>query len=156
MTLASFTHGARHGIEVMVVPSLRISVGAWAPHPARPWQHEPPFWTYSCAPSLAVPRPGGSSLPSGLIEMSQARISSAVGVRPTPNVGDCADPTWHIPRSITSGRSLGERIVHAPIARDLPWLNSIVIAWDPEFLIERLVPVFGGLRSRRLHRAQFV
>ena len=31
MTLLSFTHGARHGIELLVVPSLRINVGAWAP-----------------------------------------------------------------------------------------------------------------------------
>src|SRR5437016_9829396 len=68
---------------------------------------------YSCAPSLAVPRPDGSSCPVGLIEISQARISSAVGDRPTPYVGDCADPIWHIPRKII-GRSLRKAIQHAP------------------------------------------
>ena len=38
----------------------------------------------SCAPSVAVPLPGGSSSPVGPIEMSIWRSSSSVGVRPTP------------------------------------------------------------------------
>src|SRR5438093_410936 len=156
MTLVSSTHGARQGIDLLVVPSLLINVGAWAPDPARPWQVAHPCWTKRCAPSLAVPCPGGSSLPSGLIEISQARISSGVGVRPTPNVGDCAEPSWHIARIATSGRTLRKRIVHTPIARDLPRLNGIVRARDPEFVVQRLVPVFGGLGSRRLKRTQFV
>src|SRR5216683_5571271 len=105
MTLLSFTHGERHENELLVVPSLRMSVGAWLPDPVRPWQPAHPFCTWSGAPSLAVPRPGGSSFPVGLSEMSQARTSSAVGVRPTPYVGDWAAPTWHRPTMIT-GTSL--------------------------------------------------
>src|ERR1700730_12044148 len=156
MTLLLFTQGATHGIELLVVPSLRINVGAWAPDPVRPWQPAHPFWTKSCAPSLAVPCPGGSSFPSGLIEISQAWISSAVGVRPTPKLGDCADPRWHSPRIIASKRSLRKPIVHAPIASHLPRLNGIVGAWDAEFVVQRLVPVLGGLGSRRLNGAQVV
>src|SRR5438094_807731 len=109
---------------------------------------------YSCAPSFAVPRPGGSSFPVGLIEISHARISSAVGDRPTPYVGDWADPIWHIP-SIISGRSLRKPIQHAPVARDLPRLHRVVVAAYPRFF-RRVVPVRRDLGARRLHRAQFI
>ena len=89
MTLLSFTHGTRQGIALFVGPSLRINVGAWLPDPVRPWQPAHPFWMYRSAPSLAVPFPGGSSFPVGLIEISQARISSSPGARPT---GQCGRP----------------------------------------------------------------
>jgi hypothetical protein len=36
MTLLSFTHGARHGTVLFVVPSLLIKVGAFAPDPLLP------------------------------------------------------------------------------------------------------------------------
>src|SRR4051812_19267540 len=92
MTFESFTHGERHGIVDFIVPSLFINVGALPPDPVRPWHPAQPFRTYRSAPSLAVPCPGGSSFPVGLMEMSQVRVSSAVGALPTPYVGDCAHP----------------------------------------------------------------
>src|SRR6516225_9141402 len=72
-------------------PFFDCNSGAIPPRPAGPWQAMHPFCSKTCAPSLAVPRPGGSSSPVGPIEISMRRISSAVGVRPTPYVGDCAN-----------------------------------------------------------------
>ena len=108
--------------------------GSGAPFRCRPvaCRAVPPFCTKSCAPSLAVPRPSGSSSPVGLMEISQARISSSLGVLPTPYVGDCAHPMWQTPRIIPSRKSLRKRIVNAPIARDPPCLNAIVPSRDPE------------------------
>src|ERR1700730_17161672 len=88
------------------------------------------------------------------MEISQARISSGVGVRPTPYGDDCASATP--PCSNTNGRSLRNRIVNTPIARDPPRLNGIVVAWHVEFRIERHVEELRNLRSRRLNLAQFV
>src|SRR5262245_60199252 len=88
------------------------------------------------------------------MEMSHARISSAVGVRPTPYRGDCASAAP--PMSITNPRTLSMPIGHAPVARDFPGLNGVVQPRHAERFIERLVPVLGDLFSRRLHRTQFV
>src|SRR5215831_7681324 len=85
------------------------------------------------------------------MEISHARISSAVGVRPTPYDGDCASAT--LPRSNTNVRSLSNRIVNAPIARDPPRLNGIVVAWS---IALPYVEELGDLGSRRLNLAQFV
>src|ERR1019366_1835609 len=90
ITLESFTQGTRHGYGDFVLPSLLIRVGAGPPEPVRPWHIVHCFSTKTFAPSAAVPWPGGSSFPSGPIEMSHLRISSAVGVRPTLYLGDCA------------------------------------------------------------------
>src|SRR5262249_22626396 len=106
------------------------------------------------APSFADPCPCGSSVPVGLIEISQARISSGVGVRPTPYGGDCASAMP--PSSNTNDRTLSDRIVNAPIARDSPRLNGIVVAWHVERPIRRRVEELGDLGSCRLHLAQFV
>src|SRR5262245_17764368 len=122
--------------------------------PAAPWQPPQPFCLYSGAPSLAVPCPAGSSLPVGLIEMSQARTSSADGVRPMPYVGPCAEPTWHSPSS-TSGSNLRESIGHAPVTRDLPRLNRVVVAAHA-FTARSIVEELAGLLAGRLHRAEFV
>src|SRR5205809_1170993 len=62
--------------------SLLFRIGAAPPMPLAPWHPAHPFERYARAPSLALPFPGGSSTPVGPIEMSRARISSAVGVRP--------------------------------------------------------------------------
>src|SRR5262249_24148702 len=88
------------------------------------------------------------------MEISQARISAGVGVCPTPYGGDCASAT--LPRSNTNDRSLSNRIVNAPIARDLPRLNGIVVAWHVERRIRRRVEVLGHLRSRRLNLTYFI
>src|SRR5262245_64000303 len=109
------------------------------PIPFGPWHPAHPFARYSRSPSLAVPRPGGSSAPVGPMEISHARISSAVGVRPTPYVGPCASAVTPIRH--TNGRTLSMPIVHAPIAGDSPRLNAVV---QPRHSISRLqrdVPV---------------
>src|SRR6516225_6661921 len=98
-------------------PFFDCNSGAIPPRPAGPWQAMHPFCSKTCAPSLAVPRPGGSSSPVGPIEISMRRISSAVGVRPTPYVGDCANAG--LPRSSRIVTSLSEPIGHAPVLGDL-------------------------------------
>src|SRR5262249_46417282 len=89
------------------------------------------------------------------MEISQARISSGVGVRPTPYGGDCASATP--PASKTTERTLSNRIVNASIARDPPRLNGIVVAWHVErVIVLRHVEELGDLRSRRLNLTDFV
>src|SRR5688500_1186824 len=88
------------------------------------------------------------------MEISHARISSALGVRPTRYVGDCA--IAETPMSNTNGRTLSEPIVHAPIAGDPPRLNAVVQPRHSEGRIDRHVPEPGDLGSRRLNLAQFV
>src|SRR5262245_13096873 len=113
-----------------------------------------PFCSKTCAPSLAVPRPGGSSSPVGPIEISMRRISSAVGVRPTPYVGDCANaglpknPTLVSSRIVTN---LSEPIGHAPVLGDLPGHNAIVEPGHSVVSLRRHVPPRGDLLSQRLH-----
>src|SRR5687768_17637224 len=85
------------------------------------------------------------------MEMSHARISSAVGVRPTPYVGDCASA--QTPMSDTNNSALSVPIGHAPIARDSPRLNSVVQPRHAVLGSQRHLPVRGDLRSRRLHLA---
>src|SRR5712675_2188668 len=134
-------------------PFFDCNSGAIPPRPAAPWQAVHAFCSKTSAPSLAVPRPGGSSSPSALIEISMRRISSAVGVRPTPYVGDCADAG--LPRSPTlvSSRiatSLSEPIGHAPVLGDLPGHDAVVQPRHPVISLKRHVPVLGDLLSRRL------
>src|SRR5688572_7338670 len=88
------------------------------------------------------------------MEISQARISSALGVRPTPYVGDCASA--ETPMSNTNGRTLSMLIVHAPIAGDPPRLNGVVQPRHSVRGIQGHVPELGDLGSRRLNLAQFV
>src|SRR5262245_32221494 len=88
------------------------------------------------------------------MEMSHARISSAVGVRPTPYRADWASAT--APMSNTKVKILSVAIGHAPVARDFPRLNGVVQAGHAECFIERLVPVLGDLCARRLHLADLV
>jgi hypothetical protein len=99
-----------------------LNAGAGPPMPVSPWQLTHPACSKTSAPSLAVPRPGGSSAPVGLIEISRRRISSAVGVRPTPYEGeDCANAGLpNSTRSGTNATSLSEPIGHAPVLGDLP------------------------------------
>src|SRR5687768_1150390 len=117
-----------------------------------PWHDAQPFVRYSCAPSLTVPRPSGSSSPVGPMEISQARISSAVGVRPTPN--DCAITV--APISSANAKTLSKAIGDAPIAGDLPRLDAVVETRHAERRIEGPVPVLRDLGARRLHLADFV
>src|SRR5262249_1026624 len=88
------------------------------------------------------------------MEMSHARTSSGVGVRPTPYRADWASAAALM--SNTNVKILSMAIGHAPIARDLPRLNGVVQSGHAEGLIERLVPVLGDLFSRRLHLTDFV
>src|ERR1700752_2552309 len=147
------------------MPFMTISVGALPPSPFRPWHWTHPLSMKRSRPSFAVPCPGGSSWPSGLMAMSHARTSSGVGARPRWYVGDCALSV--APRISTkansggrvlldpadlSGRGLDEiRIVHAPIGPDLPHLDRVVGAPDRELRGQRLVPEPGDLGSSRLH-----
>src|SRR5579871_5662206 len=120
-----------------------MSVGAWPPeYPLAPWHPAHPLRTYSAAPSFAVPRPGGSSLPVGLIEISHARSSSAVGAFPTPYVGDCVQAAAQIPKAAGRVNSLRQPIVHAPVTGDSPRLHRIVGALNAQVAVQRLVPVF--------------
>src|SRR5688500_9633657 len=86
--------------------------------------------------------------------ISHARISSAVGVRPTPYVGDCASA--HTPMSDTNNSTLSVAIGHAPIARDPPRLNGVVEPWHAVLGSQRHLPVRGDLRARRLHLADLI
>src|SRR6202521_5662627 len=156
MTFESFTQGVRQGYGDLDLPSLFIKVGDGPPEPVSPWHPKQALRTKSPAPSTAVPRPGGSSFPSGPIEMSNARISSAVGVLPTPYAGDCALLIWLSPRIITSRRSLRESIVNAPIAGHPPRKNTIVQASYLEIAVVWLIPVFRDFGSRGLHGAQLL
>src|SRR5580704_13762630 len=138
------------------------NAGASRPMPASPWQATHPFSSKSPAPSLAVPRPAGSSSPVGAIEISKARISSAVGVRPMPYVDD----DWanaELPRSAGLPRnaalptssaiaaSLSEPIGHAPVLGDFPGHHAVVQPGYSVIPLKRYVPVLGDLLSRRLH-----
>src|SRR5215831_17723579 len=139
------------------VGSLLFRIGAAPPVPLAPWHPAHPFERYVSAPSLALPFPGGSSSPVGLIEMSRARISSAGGVRPMPYVSPCANTGKLISSNENAtGRTLREAIGHAPILRDLPWLHRVVEPRHAESLIEGLVPVLGDLLARRLRLAELV
>src|ERR1700682_4448397 len=136
-------------------PVFDFSAGASPPMPASPWQPTHPFSSKSTAPSLAVPCPGGSSSPVGPMEISKARISSAVGARPTPYVGDdCANAG--LPRSSTIATSLSEPIGHAPIRGDFPRHNAVVEPRHSVISIKRHVPVLGDLLSHRLHLPDLV
>src|SRR5262245_60053094 len=77
------------------------------------------------------------------------RISSAVGVRPTPYVGDCANAG--LPRSSRIVTSLSEPIGHAPVLRDLPGHNAVVEPAHSVISLHRHVPPLGDLLSQRLH-----
>src|SRR4030095_4563178 len=121
-----------------------------------PWHPAQPFERYSCAPSLTVPFPSGSSSPVGPMEISQALISSAVGVRPTPNVPDCCASTVALHISNATAKTLSEAIGDAPVAGDLPRLNAVVETLHAEGLVVGLIPVFRDLFSRRLNLADFV
>jgi hypothetical protein len=76
-------HGSRHGVELFTGVAGLINIGARPPEPFSPW-HIEHFWAKIAAPSFAVPFPGGRFFPSGLMVISSARISSGVGVFPTP------------------------------------------------------------------------
>src|SRR5262249_50724445 len=135
-----------------------FSISTRAPAPLCRLRHDSrrhPFCSKSSAPSLTVPRPGGSSSPVGPIEISKARISSAVGVRPTPYVGeDCANAG--LPRSSTITASLSEPIRHTPVLVDPPGHNAVVQPRHSVISIKRHVPVLGDLLSRRLHLPDLV
>src|SRR5215470_8670098 len=135
-------------------PFFDFNAGAGPPMPASPWQTKHPFSLKTSAPSLAVPRPGGSSSPVGPIEISKARISSVVGVRPTPYVGDCANAG--LPRSSTIATSLSEPIGHAPVLGDPPRHDAVVQPRHSVISFKRHVPVLGDLLSRRLHLPDLV
>src|SRR6267142_1504362 len=118
------------------------------PAPSGPWQATHPFCSKTFAPSLTVPRPAGSSYPVGPIEISKARTSAAVGVRPTPYLGDCANA--ELPRSSIIVTNLSEPIGQAPVLGDLPRHDAVVQPRHSVISLKRYVPVLGDLLSRRL------
>src|SRR6266576_3298220 len=122
-------------------PFFDCNAGASPPRPAAPWQAMHPFCSKTFAPSLAVPRPAGSSSPVGPMEISMRRISSAVGVRPTPYVGDCANAG--LPRSSRIVTSLSEPIGYAPILGDLPRHNAVIEPRHPVISLYRHVMELG-------------
>src|SRR6266566_6847947 len=136
-------------------PFFDCSAGAGPPPmPALPWQATHVFRSKSTAPSLAVPRPGGSSSPVGPIEISKVRSSSAVVARPTPYVADCANAG--LARSNAIVTSLSEPIGHTPVPGDPPRHYAVVQTGHSVISIERHVPVLGDLLSRRLHLPDLV
>src|SRR6266850_2178738 len=135
-------------------PFFDCNSGAGPPKPAAPWQATHAFCSKTCAPSLAVPRPGGSSSPAAPIEISMRRISSAVGVRPTPYVGDCANAG--LPRSSRIVTSLSEPIGHLPVLGDLPGHDAVVEPRYSVISLDRHVPPLGDLLSQRLHLPDLV
>src|SRR5687767_11238155 len=88
--------------------------------------------------------------------MSKARISSEVGVRPTPNVGPCASAV--VPISTTTNDSALHVVAigDAPIAGDVPRLNGVVETGHAERRVGRLVEMRRDLGARSLHRTELV
>src|SRR4029077_7931070 len=131
------------------------------PSPFFPW-HTAHFLAKISAPSVAVPRPGGSSFPSGPTMKSKILISS--WVRGVPRlVRDCASPATGAARIITGTSKLREHlrkhgIVYAPIAIHPPGLNGIDVNGAAGFLLSHVgdAPVFIQLRQCRLNFTAFI
>src|ERR1700722_16275350 len=89
--------------------------------------------------------------------ISSARISSGVGVFPTPYVGDWADAGPHAHKISAACRALN-RIVHAPIARYPPRLNRVVRPLNAVSLVmvRWYLEKRGQFRARRLHLPKFI
>src|SRR5262245_62048298 len=133
-------------------PFFDCNPGAIPPRPAGPWQAMHPFSSKTCAPSLAVPRPGGSSSPVGPIEISMRRSSSAVGVRPTPYVGDCAIaglPT-RLPSSSGIATILGEAIADTSVPGHFPGHDAVDQPGHPVVPLDGHFPPPGDLLAQRL------
>src|SRR5262245_38566570 len=87
------------------------------------------------------------------------RISSAVGVRPKPKVGDCANAGLATSgTTVTSpiAASLGEPIGHLPVARDPPRHDAVVEPGHPVIPLLRHVPPPGDLLAQWLHLPDLV
>src|SRR6185295_2001102 len=137
-------------------PTLLFRLGELPSTPVAPWHPAHPFARYASAPSLTVPRPGGSSSPVGPMEISHARISSALGVRPTPYVGPCASAEPPMSNANAIGSTLRVPIGHAPVRGDPPGLHAVVQPRHAECFVEGLVPELGDLFARRLHLTDLV
>src|SRR6185295_12213214 len=137
-------------------PTLLFRLGELPSTPVAPWHPAHPFARYASAPSLTVPRPGGSSSPVGPMEISHARISSALGVRPTPYVGPCASAEPLMSTANAIGSNLRVPIGHAPVPGDPPGLHAVVQPRHAECFIEGLVPELGDLFARRLNLTDLV
>src|SRR3982074_3866238 len=92
------------------------------------------------------------------MEISNARISSAVGVRPTPYVGPCDSAETPISKANANAmrKTLRVPIGHAPVLGDPPRLNAVVQPRHAECFIKGLVPELGDLCARRLRLADLV
>src|SRR5262245_48346594 len=90
--------------------------------------------------------------------ISSARMSSAVGVRPTPSVGPCASAETPISRANANAMETTLRVPigHAPVPGDPPGLNAVVQSRHAECFIEGLVPELGDLCARRLNLTDLV
>src|SRR5215470_19043884 len=80
------------------------------------------------------------------------RSSSAVGVRPTPYVGDCAIAglARRLPSSSGIATILGEAIGNASVPGDLPGHDAVVEPGHPVVPLEGYFPPIGDLLSHRL------
>src|SRR5471032_626384 len=105
----------------------KLGADVTPPAPSGPWQTTQFFWVKSTLPSAAVPWPGGSPAPVGLIVISWAS-SAALGACPTPYV--CANAALARGRKI--GTILSESIGHTSVAGDFPGHNGVVILKRPE------------------------
>src|SRR5690349_11578322 len=115
------------GWGVLIVPWPPSRRGAsWLPSAVGPW-HAAHFFAKISAPCLAVPLPGGSSFPSGPIAMSQAWISSLVGLRPMLYDGACAHAAVEAASAIMGTNELDRHIANAPVAVHFPGVNSVEI-----------------------------
>src|SRR5262245_4259373 len=111
------------------------------------------------APSLAVPRPGGSCCPCGPIMKSKLLISSWLRGVPTLYLGDCASPAAGAARIISGRSKLSEhRIVHAPIAGHPPGLDGIEMNGADGLIrvFVRDAPMLIQLRTRRLNVTRLI
>ena len=149
--------GARQGTEDCVRGAFpRDERGSMASRSLRPVTSRAALSPYSTAPSLAVPCPGGSSFPVGLIAMSHARISSAFGFLPRPYVGDCVHPACPIDRIMQRrGAFYANPFLTLP---SLPTFHGCTLLSAPRIrtLSSGSFQIFRNVRARRLDRAKFV
>src|SRR5687768_14512443 len=111
------------GVPSEPIPPTSASLGF--PTPFSPW-HAWHLATYTDAPCVAVPRPGGSPAPSGAIVISQAAMSrGAIGC---PKRGACASAgTVTRDNAAKIARRSSVDIGGLPVLVDRPAGNRVVV-----------------------------
>src|SRR6185436_12850770 len=120
--------------------------------PFLPWQTSQRLAKIA-SPSLAVPRPAGSSFPSGPIMRSKRWISAWLSGVPTSGKARCAANTAAGAVSTISGtRTLSEhRIDDGPVAIDLPWLDGREVDGARVFFLVQILRREAPVRVQLLH-----